>query len=327
MSTQAKMPLRSGVVIAAYDPPIEFKQALPGLQRTSLIRSVWQVCVQFAVIFGVSFALCMNWTTLPAWLAILGYAGGLFVIGRAMRGLELMVHDGSHRNWARRSRKVNDTLTNLLAGFPLLLEVCNYRTYHDQHHRMLGTEHDPERRRFSELQMDELPRSSWFGFLLRAIPVFGQSWFRDLKNQVRTPSIAMAFLAWHLSVVIVPLGFLVGFGRACEFWLAYWLIPMVLILPIIRFLAEGSEHRYSGGESITENTVSHYGWLAHLLLYPFGDGYHFLHHRFCSIPTYNLPRAHRLLEYFDRSIYGRKHLRRSSIFEEAHSARCQDQAE
>jgi len=72
-----------------------------------------------------------------------GYVLAILIIGNRQHGLALLGHDGTHCTLSH-NRAVNETLTNLLAWWPLLLTNGGYRALHTDHHRHLSTDRDPE---------------------------------------------------------------------------------------------------------------------------------------------------------------------------------------
>src|SRR5437868_2102997 len=114
-------PLRKG-----YDAPDWLLGDLKQLSHTSLSTTLATALLDHLVILAVgigtiilfretNFALAVP---LSFFLAVLG--------ARQMRGLECLVHDGSHFNWTRK-KDLNDRFCNLLAAWPMLSDVRSYR--------------------------------------------------------------------------------------------------------------------------------------------------------------------------------------------------------
>ena len=66
----------------------------------------------------------------------------LFFAGRQL-GLAILVHEATH-NLLNTNRRVNDFLGKWLVGYPLMINLDDYRRVHLQHHKHAGTMKDPD---------------------------------------------------------------------------------------------------------------------------------------------------------------------------------------
>ncbi len=263
----------------------------------------------------------LAWNQLTPGPAVIVSAVLALLVARQMRGLECLVHEGSHYNWYRRDKRLNDLLVNLLAAWPVLSDVRDYRAPHLDHHNLFGTQEDRDLARYRKLGIDQLRRGSAGPFilgLLRRMPRYWSGWFSAIGvNRVQLPRTAL----WHAVVFLLPGSLLLGATRAAGLWVAAWLAPMMLLLPILRFVGEAGEHRYparAGGapDTVFDATLSNLGGLNRLLFHPFGDGHHVLHHVYPSVPGYQLGRLHRLLLGHDAAGYGRRLPQRQTVLSE-----------
>jgi fatty acid desaturase len=227
--------------------------------------------------------------------------------------LECLVHEGSHCNWSRNHR-LNDALTDLLAALPVFSRVADYRKGHRTHHLQFGTDNDIDRRRYLRLGIGWLDRSSLLGYWRGArLGQYVLGWWRAIGLNGKA---LLGGIAWHLTLVVLPLACLVGVRAGLALWASYWLLPMAVVLPPIRFVAEAGKHRYEGNETEFEATISNLGMIHSLLFHPHGDGHHVLHHMDPGIPFFNLARAHRGLMELDPSGYGARHRVRTRVLQE-----------
>ena len=91
--------------------------------------------------------------------------------------------------------------------------------------------------------------------------------------------------------------------------LFYWLVPFLTSYQAVKFIAETGEHtglyRRLSPESdirlksihMTRNTLV--GAFGAFFLYPYGDNFHMLHHRYPSVPGFHLQSLHKQLSSAD----------------------------
>jgi fatty acid desaturase len=213
-----------------------------------------------------------------------------------MRALENIVHFGSHHNLTS-NKAINDYIINLIAAWPLMQNIKQYRIFHTVHHGHFGADNDPCRIRLKSIGINLINLNSTFD-VLKAIflnfPKYIKEYYKEVASNKRQLFITAI---WHLLictilVVLVSLKFAI-------FYFFTWFIIMFTILPLIRSIAELSEHDYEKGESITETTYNNLKLWDHLLFHPAGDAYHILHHLYPSISWWNQKSAHRFLMLHD----------------------------
>lgn len=67
----------------------------------------------------------------------------ILIIGNRQHALTVLGHEGAHFALSK-SRRVNDTISGLLAFWPLGLTTSGYRNVHMQHHKHTNMQQDPE---------------------------------------------------------------------------------------------------------------------------------------------------------------------------------------
>ena len=240
-----------------------------------------------------------------AWLLAFAINGAAQIaIARAQRGLENLIHEGSHYNVTRHKR-LNDFVVTALAAMPMGVSLAVFRMLHAIHHAQLGEPADGDRARNRRYRMDTLNRSSaatFFGQVARNLPRYTASWLREMGADRR---IVLTSLAWHTTVVVtVALVFGVSPARAASGWLLYWAVPFACVLPVLRFIAEAAEHDYEGAVTVGQATISNVGWIHRWLIHPHGDGFHGVHHIFAAVPHHALRSTHEQLLVADPAGYG-----------------------
>jgi fatty acid desaturase len=224
------------------------------------------------------------------------YLPAIILIARSMRAFECMIHELGH-NALSKNLLLNDSIGNALIALPLATMIAVFRASHnDPHHAHLSVVGvDPDLRRYDVLNAHHLDRSSWQGFareVAARLPRYVIGWSR-----LTTGSWMLVLtLLWHAVVLWLPLYAFYGeLSIAPSKWALYWVIPQLLALPVIRFIGETGKHDYSGGTSVAAVTISNIGPVHKLLIHPFGDGHHTLHHLFAHVPGYRLGKLHRWL--------------------------------
>ncbi|MEZ6035884.1 MAG: fatty acid desaturase family protein [Planctomycetota bacterium] len=229
----------------------------------------------------------------PAWWGI--YPALAIIIASRMRGLENLVHEASHYNLFR-TREHNQSLFQLLFATAVFRDVEDYRASHSRHHRYLGDDaRDPDLRRWAGIGLDALPdRWLWLvwlrpltGFLTLE---FLATTFVEFWATKRTAARRRALLFWGTVIVVVAV-----FNLWVPF-LIYWGLPFFVILPILRFWAELSEHTGLDPQDPLGSSRANLTLLDRWLLHPHNDGYHQVHHLSPGVPFYQLPHARRALE-------------------------------
>jgi fatty acid desaturase len=296
----------------------EAKAVLRGHQATSLLRSIATALSDHGtllLIIGTAtllqlFAAPGVWLLLtpPLWL----------LAARFQRGLEVLVHEGSHYNFHRsslgRTDETNDRATNFLAAYPVFSDVKTFREAHLPHHNLFGTEHDPCFHRFTRFDWQHLARTTPLLFIRQMasqMRPYMWGWWSLVGTNWK---VFLRGCLWHLLILVLPLCAFLGI-RGLLLWVWYWLIPFVVVLPWLRFVAEAGKHRYEDTHNVFDATISNIGPVHRWYFHPHGDGYHLLHHLDPTIPHHQLRKVHQLLLGVDPE-YATRHHHRRSVFEE-----------
>lgn len=236
---------------------------------------------------------------------------GLLFVTRQMRGLENIVHFGSHNNFVR-NRSANDHLTNIMAAWPMLQDVRQYRQFHACHHGEFGSHDDPCKQRFEQIGAIGIEINSNMQ-LIRAILLWMPQYVREFYREVKSSNQQLLiFSLWHVTVLLVcaisisPL--------FAVYTAAFWTVAMFGLLPFLRSIAEFSEHDYERGATVRETTFNNLGLLDHLLLHPAGDAWHALHHLHPNVPWWKQGAAHRFLMKHDAAYRMAEH--RDDLFQD-----------
>ena len=254
-----------------------------------------------------------GWATIaavmtPAWLI------AVVVIAARQHALLVLMHEGAHRTVST-NRGVNDTLSDLLCGAPLLVSVRSYRSDHLTHHQHLNSAADPDWCRKTD---DDQQRTQWqfpvtqpLGLVLAKLYGYSVTYLLNSLAANRAtsanPASASAAVAAQTGPSHTTLSRLRYALYGCVAltltltgsWLgfvAFWLAPMLLVLPLIMRVRSIAEHfALRHDHALTQSRTVRAGLLERALIAPHHIGLHIDHHLLASVPFFNLPELHRLL--------------------------------
>jgi fatty acid desaturase len=211
------------------------------------------------------------------------------------------MHDGMHatlfhdRRWNR--------FGAVLLGSTFLMSFSAYRVMHTRHHTYLGDARDPDdyqnyvRRRpllwclhFVRLTVGPL-------LYLALIPILALKYGSPRERRQILEEYLLLLVAYSLVLRLVPATLL----------LVAWLIPLLIVgafTAVRGFTQHGitdASDPYLASRTILPNPV-----VGFLLLH---ENYHLDHHLFPEVPSYHLPRLHRLIwRRLPRAVSGRSYL-------------------
>ncbi|MFH8737133.1 fatty acid desaturase family protein [Streptomyces sp. NPDC017964] len=277
-----------------YQSPAALRPVLRAAHHTRLATTAAvAVADQLVLIAAILAASWPGWWSAPAPAAagVLMALTALILTGRQIRALECLVHEASHFNWSRHHRRTNDRCATVLAGLPTGIRIARYRAEHLVHHSRLGTDDDPDLQRYAELDITGLDRTSRVGYarsLLVRIAAHQRGWYRSTSTDL--PALLLP-VGWALLVVSLPAALLWG-AAAAAVAAGVWLTGFALVLPVLRFIGESSEHSYHDADTVFDSTITNIGPLQRRLIHPHSDGYHTVHHLWPGAPHHQLRLLH-----------------------------------
>ena len=249
----------------------------------------------------------------------------LFILGGQQLACAILMHDTSHNAVFKKS-KVNDWVGQWLGAFPIFQDMIKYRPYHQSHHYHNGLEEDPDL------------------LLTRGYPTSRKSmmrkFFRDLTGQTGIKLLA-GLVMMNLGYVEYNMGRkLVRVSQKHRSWGEFFrrfqkelgrpILANIILFFLLYFLASGwlyllwigaflttfqfslrirSMAEHSMVEDATDpllNTRTTYAnFIERLLFAPYHVNYHVEHHMLMGVPSYNLPKMHRLLKergFYDKGL-------------------------
>lgn len=262
-------------------------------------RGMGAILTNYLVIFG---SICISTVTeylnrmypysvISSLIAGMVRLAAMIVIASRFRAFENLVHEASHGNLFQ-DRNLHQHLEFLYA-FPVLRLLNDYRASHMIHHRFLGdSKQDPDVIRIHKLGLDKLPQRPLL--LLFGLPASGYLQYENLVTifwdfcSSKTSWLSKTFY-------VITTTWLVSVTRSWNTFTMYYLIPLFIILPVLRFWAEAAEHVGLNMVSSLGHSRTNIGFWHRWLIHPHNDGYHTIHHVHSQVPFYQLPKAHNFL--------------------------------
>jgi fatty acid desaturase len=275
------------------------------IKRLSVLkpwRSLLAIFMDWIIII-LCVAVCVRFTY---WF----YPLAFIVIGTRFHGLEAMLHEATHYR-LHPNKKINEVVGEL-SVWPLGLSLFLYRKIrHFGHHKNLGTLKDPHvvsyKKHSARFDIPtplpqllkncltvaiKFPTEVWVGQMVgigRLLPQFSKK-------------LAWLWIGFQLStgLCIVIGSFIFGL-KILWIYLLFFVAPLMWVAVFSRYVRLLTEHfgipanqhdSISGAETRTV-LVS---WPVRVLFWPHSLNYHIEHHWYPSVPFYNLPGLHTLLQ-------------------------------
>jgi fatty acid desaturase len=292
--------MRPVVAETARGPMLAARPAGPERLRLRQLEQLrpWRVAVDVARCYGLIALAFGVLAQFDAWWA---YGLAFVVIGTQQYALALIEHDGKH-GMLMRSRMFNDLLSRLLICAPLGVDIdfAGAKQRHREHHRWLGTELDPIRKKYVARDKATPGRFLWFLTGLAAMA-------DDLAIACRLPDPSAAIArgrAWRLLCRWAPVGgaqvaICAALTQFVPWWYyaVFWLAPIYVLVFLPSKLRTFCDHGHAvlADAAADQRRLISYtpGVLERLFLSPVSMHYHAEHHLWPSVPYYNLPALHR----------------------------------
>jgi len=281
---------RSRRGFAPQDP--ELDSQIRALQKPSTAASLLALAGDWSLI---ALAAIASWSTFKAFgftfTSVAVYLVAFVVIGSRQKGLENIMHEGTHLNLSPKPLW-NDRIALWCVGMwmtPGWTPGLERPGHIGAHHENFGDKDaDFEFFGYQKLGLGRLPLSSLVGSGWILLYTFLRT------TRWRVHGILSSFGPRAAVLIILAIAVLF-FLRLLVPVLIYWILPYILVYMPMRFLAEVSEHMALGHGTEFATTRNKLGWFQEYVMHPHGDGYHLVHHLYPRIPHQNLARAHRLL--------------------------------
>lgn len=222
--------------------------------------------------------VCLHFGSYPDW-------------GKDAR-LDNLMHEASH-GMMFKNRWLNKWVTSIFVSFPVFTNYTDYCQSHYKHHKYLWTDQDPDTSHLTALGLNKASVSKLHFFFKYVIGFFivlnvPKNIYSMLKKLFSTKLQTKVEYGLKLAFWAIVTFLAVYYN----FWLdliLYWLVPLTVVFPVIRFWSDLADH--SGLETsdpLYSSRNSYGNVIERLILYPHHDTYHIVHHLFPAIPHYNL---------------------------------------
>ncbi len=243
--------------------------------------------------------IALTFWVVATWTNPLTIVGAIIVLGGRQLGLAILMHEAGHQTLFE-TRALNGWLGQWLFAHPILADADAYAASHREHHRHAGSGQDPD---LPNYEAYPISKASFLRKLKRDLT--GRTGMRNLIGTLSGQSADLMMRkgekpASRLHGLIANaflFGVLAAFGHPWLFLL--WVAAYVTTYPLFARIRQVAEHGhvtnlYDPDPRLhTRTTIAHP--LERLVLCPNHVNYHLEHHFVAGVPTYNLPRFHRLL--------------------------------
>lgn len=267
------------------------REELKAFMRRSNWPAIRRLVLWVAVLTGSTYLINLSWNNWLIWPAM--FLQGIIIVHHFS-----LQHECVHYT-VFRTRWLNDVVGNI-CGFIIMLPNRHFRYEHCDHHtytQLAGD--DPE--------LVPMPGNLFeYLFYLSAIP-YWKTKFTELSRHIfgKLSAEELRFVPApeHKSIVlearVMALAYLVIFlTMAITGWwglIWYWLIPLVLGEPVMRFIRMTEHVGRPQVKQMSDNTRTNYVSFPWRFLC-WNMNYHAEHHYVASIPFHALPELHKKLK-------------------------------
>ena len=228
----------------------------------------------------------------PAWYTL---ALAFLVISSRQQALLNCEHECAHRKFLS-GRRANDVFGTWLAGAPVGSPFGDAQANHLAHHRLLGTDHDPDRK----LHNSEPPRDTRWGlighFARGLLAAYALMVLFERQDERAAGSTTKRRDA--IAIVTVQAALVAGLTVAFAWWVypALWVAPLITLTTLSHLVRSYAEHAITTAESeqhANRLITIRSNLLERSLVSPYWMNLHAEHHLLPSVPA---PRLRRLRE-------------------------------
>lgn len=290
----------------------DLRQDIKRLSKVNLLVAVYHVVEVWTVTVLAVYGSAVVVPLSSGVAGVLVYLATVAVISSRQHALMVITHEGIHKRLSR-TLWINDWLARVAAAFPVFISLVKWRFIHLYHHQYTHTADDPDRAIYARYPLGS---KKFFRLLLRDlcglnviatlkyfidIPLMTKDFNRRFLGEIREVQYRQiadmrAFaLFW---VVILAGGSYWGGGKALLLFTFYWLIPYCTLTQVFFRIRGAIEH---GNVLDPQNPYQQTRTylvppLLAIFFAPKQVNYHLEHHLYPSIPFYNLPKLHSLLQ-------------------------------
>lgn len=222
----------------------------------------------------------------------------LILIGSRQLGLAILMHEGSH-GMLFKTRWLNENLTQMLAAWPMILNMHAYRTRHMAHHRFTRTDEDPENYLYTPFPVSKSSMARKFLRDLTGIVFLRTQLFIFLQLRREQEGRSARLWSFYKGPLIFYALFIGVFALAgrLDLFLLVWVLPMVTTQQLFLRVRNIAEHAtmtdLDHPMKNTRTVLVH--WWERLTFAPYFVNYHIEHHMLPFVPCWRLPAVHKIM--------------------------------
>ena len=265
-------------------------RALSGAQPKAFLMQALGAWIVIIATIALAIYIDNIWMTL---LAIL-------IIGTRFNIFGLLVHEQAHSLGIR--GKYGDSITNILAAYPLGITVEDYANVHLSHHKFFLTQDDPDFSRKAGIDWAfPMPTRRLIKLFIKDLMGFSFIQLVKSKRLEKKSSYRRLYPSpkWLRSVFYLIIAALLTYSNTWDLFLIYWILPLVTILPAVIRIGALCEHIYNAAPhtSIINSTpIIFLSWWEKLIIPDLNFKLHTYHHFYPGIAFCNLPKVHEIFQ-------------------------------
>lgn len=254
------------------------------------------------------FDLIVDWVTIIGTIylyflidSLYFYPIAVIIIGARQHAIGVVSHDIVHYRFLK-NRKLADMIGNVFITWPMFFTINGYRSMHLRHHKYVNTYEDPDLTRRQGKWDWVFPKSKKQLYILFFMDITGLNTLqylkklfffktdKKLKEDYKKVSRKAYILQGLYYVVLFSILFLTN---TFYIYIFFWIVPMLTWLKYSKRMRAMSEHFGIPNGDYAELTRTTYtNAFGKFLICPHGINYHVSHHKYPSVPMYNLEDFH-----------------------------------
>lgn len=238
-----------------------------------------------------------NWLMIVAIFAAVAYwthpvsiVAAIILLGGRQLGITVLVHDCGHGTLFTRL-SWNRFVAYWLAAPFVFSDAKAYRVRHNKHHRLGGTEDDPDLQNYVNYAVS---RKSFIRKITRDLT--GRTGIKTLYYSAKGYG-PRAVTSWILGqAFLFGVLYLSGHGWLYLLWPIAYLTTFMVVVRIRQAAEHASVPDLTDPDPRKHTRTTYARWWERLLVAPNYVNYHLEHHILASVPCYRLPEFHAYLK-------------------------------
>lgn len=265
-------------------------------------RAFFELLLNYLILFG-AFGLIYLYPT------VLVIIPALFIIGGQQLGFAVLMHDSSHFS-VFSSKWVNDFVGTWFGGYLMFNKMQSYRPYHKLHHITTGTVDDPDllltrgyptskKSMVRKFTRDLLGITGFKSSVALFMMSLGYLKYTQAGVIERTPKAErkvnwMGLIGPIVSNLVLFFALSLLFDPRIYF---FWLLAYFTTFQFCTRVRAMAEHSMveDTTDPLRNTRTTKANFIERLLFAPYHVNYHLEHHMLMTVPSYNLPKMHKLL--------------------------------